>query len=46
MLNFPYPLADAANIVIVHRGKAVSQHDCYMTYSIKTEFSPEMYATP
>ena len=46
MLNFPYPLTDACNNVIMHSGKAMSQHDCYMTCSIKTELSPEMCVAP
>jgi len=46
MLNYPNPLTDASKILIMHSGKAMSQHDCYMTYSIETEFSPEMYDAP
>jgi hypothetical protein len=46
MLNFPYTLMDASNIVIMYSGKAVSEHDCYVPRIIQTEFSPKMYAAP
>jgi len=46
VLNFPFSLMDASNVVITHSGKAMSQHDCYMTYSIQTEFSLKMYVAP